>query len=103
MSQHVAILRPNTKTLRTEYLALLLRLPVGRRLISEAQYGQTKPGLNFSQVRGFRLPIPDVQAQEALLRSLGGVTKAAARCDSLDSELSSLYESLRARAFSGRL
>ena len=54
ISQHVAILRPDATMLDPGFLAFFLSLPDGgQRQISQLQYGQTKPGLNFEQIRGY--------------------------------------------------
>ena len=57
ISQHVAILRTE-HTILPQYLSFFLSLPSGgQRQIERMQYGQTKPGLNLSQIRRFQIPL----------------------------------------------
>ena len=77
ISQHVAILRPSAG-MHPEFLSMFLSLENGgQREISRLQYGQTKPGLNLSQIRQFLIPVPSLELQSvfaeriARLRSSG--------------------------------
>jgi type I restriction enzyme S subunit len=104
VSQHVAILRPDHRTLRSEFLAFVLSLPmVGQRQIAGFQYGQTKPGLNFEQIRGFSLPVPSIVAQDEFRRRLTAAGELRIRGEHQESLVDDLFASLQARAFSGRL
>jgi type I restriction enzyme S subunit len=58
VSQHVAILRLR-ETLVPVFLSMFLSQERGgQRQILSVQYGQTKPGLNFEQIRSFKILIP---------------------------------------------
>jgi type I restriction enzyme, S subunit len=104
VSQHVAILRPDPDRLRSEFLAAMLGLPrLGQRLIAAVQYGQTKPGLNFEQIRAFALPRPDLNAQDEFTERVGQISSQRAviqRAAAADDEL---FASLQSRAFDGDL
>jgi type I restriction enzyme S subunit len=64
VSQHVAILRLMPGVLPV-FLSWYLSLDFGgQREIARLQYGQTKPGLNFDQIREFRIPLPSVERQQ---------------------------------------
>ncbi|WP_282693970.1 restriction endonuclease subunit S [Streptomyces sp. CC208A] len=104
VSQHVAILRPATERLRPGFLARFLSLPSeGQRQISKAQYGQTKPGLNFEQIENFMIPLPEISEQERLLRRLAALDEVRARHRVHLATLDELSASIQQRAFSGRL
>lgn len=104
VSQHVAILRPAAERLKPEFLAHFLSLPTeGQRQISKAQYGQTKPGLNFEQIANFMIPVPEIPEQEHLLRRLAALDETRARHRAQLALLDELFASLQQRAFSGRL
>jgi type I restriction enzyme S subunit len=104
VSQHVAILRPDHRTLRAEFLAFVLSLPaVGQRQIADFQYGQTKPGLNFEQIRGFSIPVPSLADQDEFLNRLSAAGEFKARGELHESRLRDLFASLQSRAFSGEL
>ncbi len=104
VSQHVAILRANPKCLRPEYLATMLGLPgLGQRLIAKTQYGQTKPGLNFEQIRGFELPRPGLERQDIFLDRKSRVEGIRGRILAGDAQAKALFASLQSRAFRGEL
>lgn len=64
ISQHVAILRLKSGLLPV-FLSWYLSLECGgQREIARLQYGQTKPGLNFAQIREFRIPLPSIKQQQ---------------------------------------
>ncbi len=64
VSQHVAILRLEPGLLPV-FLSMFLSLEAGgQRDIARLQYGQTKPGLNFDQIREFRIFVPPLSLQE---------------------------------------
>lgn len=104
ISQHVAILRTNSKRVEPTFLAFFLSLEAGgQRQIAKAQYGQTKPGLNFDQIRCFQIPVPSIDLQREFARRVAGVEKLKTTyCASL-AELDALFASLQHRAFRGEL
>lgn len=64
ISQHVAILRVKPALLPV-FLSWYLSLECGgQREIARLQYGQTKPGLNFAQIREFRILLPSMKQQQ---------------------------------------
>lgn len=62
ISQHVAVLRLG-EGLDPEFLTRFLSMDEGQRLVQKSQYGQIKPGLNFDQIRRFKVPLPPVELQ----------------------------------------
>jgi type I restriction enzyme S subunit len=104
ISQHVAILRVNSDAILPRYLSFFLSLGAGgQRQIAKAQYGQTKPGLNFEQIRDFLIPIPPIQQQEAFLRSLVSLDVSRGSLHRHATKLDNLFQSLQHRAFRGEL
>ncbi len=104
VSQHVAILRPSAERLKPGFLARFLSLPSeGQWQIAKAQYGQTKPGLNFEQIAHFTIPLPEVSEQEHFLRRMAALDEARARHRAHLVLLGELFTSVRQRAFAGRL
>ncbi len=104
VSQHVAILRPDTRRLLPEFLsAFLCSEDWGQRQIRENQYGQTKPGLNFEQIRDFTIPLPEIERQREFVAN--SRTLMARRDTYLASSraLDSLFVSLQSQAFRGDL
>ena len=104
VSQHVAILRPDASRLDSGFLAFFLSIPSkGQRQVARLQYGQTKPGLNFEQIRKMRIPLPDIRQQQLFAERLCAVRRTAeSGCEHLEG-LKRLAASIQHRAFSGEL
>lgn len=102
ISQHVAIARPS-RSLRAQFAEAFMCSAAGQRQLDRLQYGQTKPGLNLSQIREFQLPVPSVEKQERLIAKLGVVHGQASRLRSSAATLDTLFASLQQRAFRGEL
>lgn len=104
VSQHVAILRVNTDAMVPQYLSFFLSLNSGgQRQIAKAQYGQTKPGLNFEQIRDFLVPIPPISRQQAFLRCVDSIEELRQFERLHLAKLDALFASLQHRAFRGEL
>jgi type I restriction enzyme S subunit len=103
ISQHVAILRPKASIL-PGFLSFYLSMNGGgQRQIAKMQYGQTKPGLNFEQIREFRLPVPARELQEEFVKRWGEVDELATLQHAQLTNLDQLFSSLQHRAFIGEL
>jgi type I restriction enzyme S subunit len=103
VSQHVAILRVK-KGLLPDFLSFYLSLEQGgQSQIRSKQYGQTKPGLNFEQIRSFEIPHPPLEAQMDFLDVFATVMHQKQLYQSQLAELDTLFASLQQRAFSGEL
>lgn len=104
VSQHVAILRPEAQVMLPEFLAAMLALPsLGQHLIAGAQYGQTKPGLNFEQIRGFSLPRPPLPEQQRFVDHLERIARQRAAMAHAETSIAELFACLQSRAFRGEL
>lgn len=101
ISQHVAILRLK-EGLLPEFLSMFLSLDTGgQRQIARVQYGQTKPGLNLDQIRGMRVPVPDVCQQQRFLELAKRVERLRAGQRESLRQAEHLFASLLDRAFTG--
>jgi type I restriction enzyme S subunit len=104
VSQHVAILRPDTNLLSPIFLSHFLNLQNGgQQLIRAVQYGQTKPGLNFEQIRRFAVPQATLGDQKKFEDRVAAVELVKDRQRAQLSELKALFASLQHRAFRGEL
>jgi len=104
VSQHVAVVRPRRDQLLPDYFAAYANLPLGDiPVLARLQYGQTKPGLGFRELRTARIRIPPVDLQSTFaeralaLRGLQNATRTSQRA------LRSLWDSVLHRAFAGCL
>jgi type I restriction enzyme S subunit len=103
ISQHVAILRPKASILPV-FLSFYLSLEEGgQRQIAKMQYGRTKPGLNFEQIRAFSIPVPARQLQEQFVKRCREVDKLVDLQRTQQSKLDALFCTLQHRAFGGEL
>jgi type I restriction enzyme S subunit len=75
----------------------------GQRQIAKVQYGQTKPGLNFVQIRRFQVPVPPITMQREFARRVAAVEKLKAAQRASLEKLDALFASLQHRAFRGEL
>jgi type I restriction enzyme S subunit len=104
VSQHVAILRVDSKHIEPDFLSFFLSLGVGgQRQIARAQYGQTKPGLNFEQIRRVQIPVPPTELQNEFADQVAAVEKLKTVQRTSLAELDALFASLQHHAFRGEL
>lgn len=104
ISQHVAILRVDPKSIEPRFLSFFLSLDTGgQRQIAKVQYGQTKPGLNFEQIRRFQIPVPTIQDQHEFIRRVNAVGRLRASHLTSMTEMDALFAALQHRAFRGEL
>jgi type I restriction enzyme, S subunit len=100
ISQHVAILRLCQSKLLPTFLSFFLSLAAGgQRQIAKVQYGQTKPGLNFEQIRAFRVPVPHIDHQKLFCDRFANVTRLRRQLERSLAALDALFASLQHRAF----
>ncbi|NLC62051.1 MAG: restriction endonuclease subunit S [Gammaproteobacteria bacterium] len=69
VNQHVCIIRPNSHV-STVYLNLLLGAQLGQRQIWWNQQGGGREGLNFASIKEFLFPIPPLNEQQEIERSI---------------------------------
>jgi len=103
VSQHVAILRPDVGRMMPLFLSFFLSQSGGQRQIAQSQYGQTKPGLNFDQIRRFQLPLPPLPVQTEFASRLAAVRNVTTSVQRCTDRMNALFESLQHRAFRGEL
>lgn len=73
VNQHVCIIRTDQDLLYPRFLNYFLLSKAGQRQIDSFQAGGNRQGLNFGQIRSFRLPIPPLPEQRAIAAALGDV------------------------------
>ena len=75
VSQHVALVRLHQRHL-SGFLATFLKSPLGQEQFQRSSYGQTRPGLNLSNVGSVRLALPPLAEQRAIAATLDSVDAA---------------------------
>lgn len=67
VNQHVCIIRSKFNLVGTKYLNMLIGSNVGQEQIELQQTGANREGLNFEQLKGFNIPLPDLKEQAAIV------------------------------------
>jgi type I restriction enzyme S subunit len=101
INQHLSILR--TSKVMPRYLSAFLTSPAGQREIHGRDKHGVKAGLNFDDIRSFRLPIPPEPLQCEFVQRTNFVTTQKIRYQQSLAELEGLFASLQHRAFRGEL
>lgn len=73
VNQHVCIIRADTHRLEPQFLNYVLLSELGQRQIDSFQTGGSRQGLNFSQVKSIRLPLPSIDEQRSIAKTLSDV------------------------------
>lgn len=107
VSQHVAICRLDGNRLLPRYALWGLLSPYGQEQLLGQRYGQGKPGLNLTNLRRLRLPIPPLVVQQRIVDYLDNFET---RLDEFRSqqlvtghELDAMLPAVLDRAFRGEL
>ena len=83
VNQHVCILRTNRHELNPFFLNHYLLSYKGQKQIDSFQAGGNREGLNFGQIKSFKIPLPPLPEQKAIARVLSDVDELIRECDSL--------------------
>lgn len=70
VNQHVCIIRTNNNELDSDFLNYFLLSSAGKSQIDSFQAGGNREGLNFGQIRSFRLPCPSLKEQKTIAAAL---------------------------------
>jgi type I restriction enzyme S subunit len=73
VNQHVCIIRTIGDTLNPKFLNSFILSSKGQKLIESYQSGGNRQGLNFGQIKTFRVPIPPIKEQKAIATALSDV------------------------------
>ncbi len=71
VNQHVCIIRTKKSVLIPTFLNSFLLSTVGQNLIDSFQAGGNRQGLNFEQIKSFKIPLPPLPEQRAIAHVLG--------------------------------
>lgn len=103
VSQHVALVRPKP-TLSPDFVAAFANFSVGDvSLLARSQYGQTKPGLGFRELRTAKIPLPPIDLQKRFSDQVRKIQALRKYQLEAQSQLKNLWHTLLHTAFSGDL
>ncbi|MBE9236958.1 restriction endonuclease subunit S [Anabaena aphanizomenioides LEGE 00250] len=94
VNQHVCIIRPNFKTIKSDYLNAVLASNVGQTQVFLNQEGISREGLTFEDIGNFWIPLPPQDEQEKLIQS---IQKYSSQLSKLDSVTKNTIELLQER------
>ncbi len=107
VSQHVALVRLKEPALSRFVFFALISPAHGRKQLTEATYGQGKPGLNLDNIRSVQLALPPLAEQHEIVRRVEQLLTFAdqleARFAKAQAHVDKLTQSLLAKAFRGEL
>ncbi|MDQ3749618.1 MAG: restriction endonuclease subunit S [Acidobacteriota bacterium] len=103
VNQHVCIIRPNQKIIRTEFLSFFLSIPSYQTNIFGKNAGATRQAFNFQQIRSFNIFLPPISEQNKFVDFYNKVQKLRIKQAKAKNESENLFQSLQQRAFKGEL
>ena len=74
--RHIAYLKPKREVVNSFYLHSALLAPDGQRQIEEKVKGIAQKTLNLSEIRTIRIPVPEIEEQNAFENFVHQVTKS---------------------------
>lgn len=104
VSQHLALVRPRKSALCSEYLAAYANLPLGETpVLARFQYGQTKPGLGFRELKTARVQLPPLSLQEQFAERANAIRRRTVTLEGLHRSMKLLRNAILHRSFTGEL
>jgi type I restriction enzyme S subunit len=70
VSQHVCLVRPDDNRMNSAWLAHCMRSRTSFEALSASQYGGTKTQLSLGDIKRLVVPVPDLDTQQGLVRTL---------------------------------
>ncbi len=95
VNQHVCAIRlPKPDLCDAKFLASMLASPIGQRQIVRLNAGGNREGLNYQQLRAFRVPWPSRHHREAIAEILSTLDEAIERTEGLIGKLQQIKAGL---------
>jgi type I restriction enzyme S subunit len=96
-------MRVDTKVATNHYVVGLLNQPGTLAVANSLVKGQTRARISMGRLRDLQVPVPPLEMQHEYGRRIQGVISSRSSAESAVEVVDSLFLSLQARAFSGRL
>jgi type I restriction enzyme S subunit len=103
VNQHVCIIRTNHEELHPHFLNYYLLSSAGQQQIDSFQAGGNRQGLNFGQIRSFRLPLPPPPEQRAIAAALSDADALIGALDQLIAKKRDLKQAAMQQLLTGQL
>lgn len=101
VNQHVCIIRVNRERALPSYISYFLSMPNAQKEIWTVQSGASRQALNFKQVKGLKIYLPDIERQKAFVSLIGKVNWIKKQQAQSLEEITKLFESLNCQIFKG--
>lgn len=102
VNQHVCIIR-TTDDLLSSYTAYFLNSEFGQSQIWSLQAGGNREGLNFQQIRSFRIPLPPLKEQQEIARILSTVDRKLDHLQTQKAQTQQLKKGLMQKLLTGQI
>lgn len=102
INQHLAILRLNQKC-NPYYLSAYIASKGGQSLFRKLDKGGVKAGLNFTDIKSYKVLCPPLSLQEQFIERLNAIETQKSQAQAALSKSEDLFNSLLQRAFKGEL
>ena len=106
INQHVGLVRLKEPE-SVEYIAYALASEIGQKQFREKQYGATKTGLNFEDIKSLQVPLPPLEEQRRIVaeveRRLSVARQVESAVEAAQVRASRLRQAVLKSAFEGRL
>lgn len=102
VNQHVCIIRVN-QTLDPHFLAAYLLSEFGQNQIDSFQAGGNRQGLNFEQIKSFRVPLPSIREQRRISAVMRDADREIEQLIGTQNKLQSQKRALMQRLLTGKV
>ncbi|MEQ1828939.1 MAG: restriction endonuclease subunit S, partial [Pirellula sp.] len=104
VNQHVCIIRTESSKTLPVFINALLLSDLGQRQIDSFQAGGNREGLNFSQIRSIKLPLPPTLAeQEAIATALSDMDAEIAMSETKLTKARQIKQGMMQELLTGRI
>jgi type I restriction enzyme S subunit len=103
VNQHVCIVRPLNEKVLPEYLSLVISNTSYQNQILGKNAGATRQAFNYTQIKEFEIPLPQIEKQRELVTFLNKYKKMHENFESSEAKMNRLFNSLLQKAFKGEL
>lgn len=103
VSQHVGLVRLNEPLVTPLVMYYLVRGSPGNQQLTDAQYGQSKPGLNLDNLKALQIPIPPKNERSEIIDQLSRSQERIQREEESIEKLRILKQGLMTDLLTGRV
>lgn len=103
VNQHVCIIRPILEKVSPVYIEYCIGNANYQHDILRQNSGATRQAFNFEQIKGFKIPLPNIEEQYKFAEIVEKVEAQKQKNEQVIEQMDNLFSSLSQRAFKGEL